>query len=159
MSQVVSAGDIRIAAMDLLARREHSRKELHIKLQRRFALVEDFDIANGDIENELDELAADNLQSDARFAEAFVRQRTQRGYGPQRIRLDMRDKGLSDDLLSRYLYPRRAFNWLELARAAREKKFGLTRAEDYRAEVKQMRFLQYRGFDSDTVRRAVKCDD
>ena len=50
--------------MDLLARREHARGELQTKLQRRFA---DAELVAG----VLDDLAAENLQSDARYAESL----------------------------------------------------------------------------------------
>ncbi len=145
----ISRSDIRRAAMDFLARREHSQHELLQKLQRRF----------GDsvgAESVIDELADENLQSDARFAEAFVRQRSQRGYGPLRIRQQMREKGLSDELVANYLYADDSLNWADIAKAVREKKFGAVIAHDFQTKAKQMRFLQYRGFDADIVRQAVE---
>jgi regulatory protein len=144
----ISRVDIRRAAMDFLARREHSRHELLQKLQRRFAE------AVG-IEAVIDELAEENLQSDARFAEAYVRQRCQRGYGPLHIRQKMREKGLSDELVATYLYADNSLNWADIAKAVREKKFGVALELDYQAKAKQMRFLQYRGFDADIVRHTV----
>ena len=148
-----SHSDIRYAAMDFLARREHSRHELLQKLLRRFGESVG---SEGIVEGVIDELAEENLQSDARFAEAFVRQRSQRGYGPLRIRQQMREKGLSDELVSNYLYADTSRNWAAIARAARQKKFGAVLELDYQAKAKQMRFLQYRGFDADIVRRTVE---
>ena len=65
--------EVRVAAMDLLARREHSQRELRTKLERRFPPEQ--------VDETLQTLAAEGLQSDSRFAEAYVRQRSQRGYG------------------------------------------------------------------------------
>ena len=85
--------EVRIAAMDLLARREHSLEELRRKLKRRFA-NEDL------VEGELQRLKDENLQSDERYADSFLRQRSARGYGPRRVRHEMRQKGLSDTEIS-----------------------------------------------------------
>tara|TARA_B110000444_G_C18696485_1_gene526827 strand:+ start:200 stop:622 length:423 start_codon:yes stop_codon:yes gene_type:complete len=130
--------------MDFLARREHSSYELVQKLQRRFVEVIG-------IESVVDELSEENLQSDARFAEAYVRYRCRRGYGPVHIRQKMREKGLSDDLVSKYLYSDLSLNWANLAKVVKEKKFGSIIVSDYKAKAKQIRFLQHRGFDSETV--------
>lgn len=159
----LSRSDIRLAAMDFLARREHSRHELLQKLQRRFVKAnakENADLSvdasiETSVESVIDELAEENLQSDERFAEAYVRQRSQRGYGPLRIRQEMREKGLSDELVSNYLVDS-SLNWADIAKGVREKKFGAAIESDYQARAKQMRFLQYRGFGAEIVRRAVE---
>ena len=70
---------IRIKAMDILARREHSRKELFTKLSSHFPDYID------QLDDVLDQLKEGHLQSDQRFAEAFVRSRVNRGQGPQRL--------------------------------------------------------------------------
>jgi regulatory protein len=67
---------IRSAAMDLLTGREFSRAELAKKLDNRF----DGDSA---ISAVLDRLQEEGLQSDQRFAEAFLRSRIYRGQGPE----------------------------------------------------------------------------
>ncbi|MCB1644681.1 MAG: regulatory protein RecX [Pseudomonadales bacterium] len=82
----VKPSDIRRAAMDLLARREHSRLELHEKLSRRFAGCQEL------IQSETEKLTAEGLQSDARLAEAYVRARSNRGQGPRKIRMELRQR-------------------------------------------------------------------
>ena len=139
--------DIRYAAIDFLSRREHSRTELLQKLNRRFP-------DNALIETVLDELVEEGLQSDERYVEMFIRQRANRGYGPLRIRQEMREKGIQRDLVENHLYSEE-WGWLQMAVATRQKKFGLDKAKDFKTQAKQMRFLQYRGFDSDTVRKVV----
>ena len=73
-------------AIDLLSRREHSQLELRKKL-----------VAKGFADDEVDELLLrlheENLQSDERYAESYVRQRVDKGYGPIRIRQELRQKG------------------------------------------------------------------
>ena len=56
----VDTKTVRLKAMDYLARREHSRRELALKLARKFPDSDELDRV-------LDTLAADGLQSDRRF--------------------------------------------------------------------------------------------
>nr|WP_240500220.1 regulatory protein RecX [Halioglobus japonicus] len=112
----INPNDIRIAAMDLLARREHSRRELKQKLLKRFK-------ADDLIETQLDRLIEDNLQSDARYAESFLRQRMNRGHGPMRIRQEMRQKGISDSEIALAM-EEEAPDWFALAEATYQRKFG-----------------------------------
>ncbi|MAV25056.1 MAG: hypothetical protein CMQ05_02920 [Gammaproteobacteria bacterium] len=89
MSKLMS---LRRAAMDLLARREHSRAELRkklcAKLWRRFS-----ELDPGDIDDVLDQLAADGLLSEQRALSSFVRERVRRGQGPIKILFDARQRG------------------------------------------------------------------
>ena len=139
--QSINPNDIRLAAMDLLARREHSRRELKQKLKRRF----------GDetlIDEQLDTLAGENLQSDTRYAESFVRQRINRGHGPLRIRQEMRQKGISDAEIDLALAQEQP-DWHTLAEETYYRKFGALAPEDIREKAKRSRFMQYRGFGLD----------
>ena len=74
-----SPAAIRRSAMDLLARREHSYSELLRKLRQRGAATDAAEI-------ELDRLVEDGLLSDARFCEAYLYARSQRGYGGCEVR-------------------------------------------------------------------------
>jgi len=130
--------------MDLLARREHSEQELARKLSTR-------GYAADVIEATLAGLVADHLLSNARFAEAFVNSRIQRGSGPQKIRAELRERGIPDELIDHSLAAH-ADSWLELAREVREKRFGRVQLLDFRERSRQMRFLQQRGFSADQIR-------
>lgn len=129
---------IRRSAMDLLARREHSRSELARKLRQRGAPP---NLA----EPELDKLENDGLLSDERFCEAYVHARSQRGYGPVRLREELRQRGVTDHLIDAILGDA-AYDWRELARLAFDKRFPEGRASDMTERSKQLRFMQYRGF-------------
>ncbi|MEF8833665.1 MAG: RecX family transcriptional regulator [Halofilum sp. (in: g-proteobacteria)] len=65
--------------MRLLARREHAAAELAAKLEQR-------GYARAAIDAEIEQLAAEGLQSDERFAMLFVEQRVARGDGPLKLR-------------------------------------------------------------------------
>ena len=47
-------------------------------------------------------------------------------------------------------------NWLELAEKVRLKKFGSKIPLDFQKKAKEMKFLIYRGFESDHIRYAMK---
>jgi len=103
----------------------------------------------------LDALATDGLQDDARFAESYVRARGARGYGPRRIAAELRERGLVAAVIERALAE---CDWAAQARAAQRKKFGS--APSTPAErARQIRFLDYRGFDAAHIRQALSTDD
>ena len=133
--------------MDFLARREYGQTELIRKLA-------DKGFDRGIAEQAIWRLSEENLQSDQRFAETFVQSRIHQGKGPVRIRLDLGQRGISDAAIENALDNASA-NWRELAREVRSKKFGPARPADFKAKAKQMRFLQYRGFEPDDIRAAV----
>ena len=137
----VSPSDIRLAAMNLLSRREHSAKELHQKLRKRF---KDPDL----VDQQVQRLADENLQSDERFAESFLRQRISRGQGPIRIRQEMRQRGILDPDISATLEAG-APDWYALAEATLHRKFGEDASANIKDQAKRSRFMQYRGFSSE----------
>ena len=138
----------RATALRLLARREHSAAELRRKLGGRGF---DTDI----VERIITDLVQQRLASDDRFAEAYVRARATRGYGPARLRLDLRQRGVDATLVEHSV---KAGEWQEAA-AVRSKRFGPTLPSDPRERARQMRFLQYRGFTTEQIRRALNADD
>lgn len=138
-----SRQEIEGAAVRLLATREHSRQELERKLSKRFDLAL------------LDEVLADlvrrGLQSDDRFTEQYVAQRIRKGYGPLRIRVELRDKGVDGSLPDEYL-DAGSHDWWALMQEAAERKYGLSPAQDQKEMARRARFLEYRGFPSEMIR-------
>ena len=134
-------------AMDLLARREHGRTELERKL---IAAGFDADV----VTDALQQLADEGLQSDRRFVESFVQSRINQGKGPLRIQADLGQRGISATLVDEVL-EEAGEDWNALARDARSKKFGQSQPAEFEDKARQMRFLQYRGFEPDQVRAAV----
>lgn len=138
---------VRKKAMDLLMRREHAVVELQKKL-----IAKDYD---ADIVAEVvEQLANEGLVSDARFTEAFVRYRTNNGRGPQRIRSELRERGVNEKIQAAYLDMRDS-RWLERAKQVRCKRFGNAPPEDFKERARQARFLQYRGFTSEQIREVL----
>ncbi len=133
--------------MNLLARREHSLQELRRKLRRRFenpALVEE----------QLQRLTDEALQSDSRYTESFLHQRIRRGYGPLRLVSELRERGITEDE-SRSALDSLTEDWSALAEAVLLKKFGVDPPADIRDKARRARFLQYRGFSSEHFRHLL----
>jgi regulatory protein len=146
-----TAAKIRIAAMDLLTGREYSRAELATKLNKRFD-------SHPAIDEVLVKISEEGLQSDKRFAEAFIRSRIYRGHGLARMRRDIRQKGVANELVDRALEEAN-IDWYELAKDVASRKFGRLEAADQREKAKRIRFMQYRGFNYDQVKYALNTSD
>jgi len=140
--------NIRNKAMDLLARREHSEQELRQKLKTR-----EYDADA--IDEVLQALKEDRLQSDERFTESYVNHRFNAGVGPLKIRYELRQKGVSDGLVDEFLEPL-SDQWDELMTRQRIRKFGAPIPDDYAERMKQARFLQNRGFSPESVMRLFR---
>jgi regulatory protein len=142
------ATDVRLAAMNLLARREHSLRELRNKLKRRFT-------DESTIDDQLSRLAVENLQSDLRFAEGHVRQRMSRGYGPLRLREELRERGVSDPDIDVALEAAEV-DWSALAADVLARKFGEGPPADIKEKARRIRFMQYRGFATEHYRQLAR---
>lgn len=130
-------------AVNLLARREHSQTELRTKL-----LKAEFDI--NEINDVLDKLAAKDIQSDTRFAENYIRYRAQRGYGSQKINLELKERGVDKQTIVNAI-EEAEIDWFDLAISARRKRFGEQVPDNIKDRAKQQRFLQYRGFTHEQI--------
>lgn len=134
--------------MQLLARREHSRRELQTKLWQK-----KFDSAN--VEQVLDWVMQQGFQSDERFAKAYTRMRVGRGFGPARIAAELRERGVEDELVLSVL---NAYDgsWHDLALQVYGKKFG-AKKKPHGALVyaQQVRFLLYRGFSIELAKKII----
>jgi regulatory protein len=134
-------------AVRLLAQREHSVRELTVKL-----CSKGVDAALAALV--VDDLRGRGLQSDARFAESFVHSRIGRAQGPVLIREELRQRGVDDALVDEVLRPCKD-EWLALARSTRGRKFGDDPPGDRNEWARQARFLARRGFPADVVYRAL----
>lgn len=135
------AVEIRRKAMDLLARREHARRELARKLSDRF------DDADPDrIGLVLDQLENDGLLSDRRYADSLVRMRRDRGYGPLYILSRLQSSGVGPDLVEEVL-DRNDPDWVDVAEDVLRRKVGSrVISEEDPDKSKLLRFLASRGF-------------
>ena len=128
------------AGLKMLMRREHSRLELFQKLQTKGF---DVDVVNDSISK----LVEQNYQSDDRFSEEFIQMRFNQGKGPVKIASELKMRGVNTFDLS-------VFDWFQLAKEIRQRKFGDLSSLDFKETAKQKRFLQSRGFTLDQINQA-----
>ena len=126
------------SCLRLLARREHSQKELLNKL-----LVKGFD--KEEVLGVIEELARQGWQSDLRYAESYARHRISKGYGPVFITYELRKNGV-DTVDLEDIVQRTAGSWMELLEQVYTKKYGLESLLDRNEWAKRSRFLMQRGF-------------
>lgn len=142
--------DIRNQAFRLLARREYSYREMQQRFERSFE--------EADVVAVLDALVADGYQSDRRFCEVFVRSRIAQYQGASRIRYEMRQKGIGDELVAEVI-EEEAPDWYEQAREARLRRFPAPDRSDRKLVAKVMRYLLQRGFSMDEARYALEAQE
>ena len=146
-----SAGEMRAWAYRLLGRREYSVAELGQRLRLKWPDAESG--REGDpVAELLDALVAENLLSDERFTESFVRSHIQRQHGPLKIRAALRAKGVADALIAHEL-ERHAEAWADLAGQWLERKH--PGPLDYASRGKFYRRLLNRGFSHEQAMDAI----
>jgi len=138
-------------AIRLLNLREHSQHELRRKLLKRKQEPDD-------IEFILDELTREGLQSDARFVEQYIHFRTEKGYGPRRLKMELKEKGLDSAMIESGLQAAEV-NWFDLATKVWRKKFRDQVAENWQEKSRQMQFLDYRGFTQEQIQCCISEDE
>jgi len=134
------------AAVALLSRRDFASAELRARLERR-------GFERSVVETALAELIDEHVLDDARFARHYIAYHAERGQGPLRVRTDLRARGLSVELIEAALEG--GPDWHALASEVRVRKFGPEIPASWAEKTRQARFLQYRGFSSDHIRRAL----
>lgn len=120
-------------AVRLLARREHGAKELVKKLQQK-------GYSSTEAAEALAVCMNQGLQSDARFTESLTRLRIRQGYGPIKIRHELNQLGIDEELISEVM-TMEADNWLRYASDVWHKK-----KKGQKDVLKLQRFMLYRGF-------------
>jgi len=142
---------IRRASFDILARREHSIKELSQKL-----INKNFDPTN--IQIIIDELIAKNFVSEIRFIENYISARQKKYFGPLHIRAELSNRGISSEQLDKYILANDQA-WFELARTAWIKRFKNKPAKNFKERAQQMRFLFSRGFTNEQIQSVISSTD
>lgn len=135
---------IEAVCLRLLARREHSRRELLDKLVLR-------GFERDECEPVMDVLGEQNWQNDGRFAECYVRQRITSGYGPIRIAYELQQRGIEGIDLD--AHAEEHGGWLNLALDVYWAKYGNEKSLAPNEWLRRSRFLQQRGFSGETIRR------
>lgn len=147
--QVADAGAIRRSALVQLSRRDFASPELVEKL-----MGQGYDDAA--VRAVVEDLAAERLIDDQRYAANYVSWHANRGQGPVRIRQDLVAAGLPGELVAQALEAGPDFS--ALCRQTRARRFGAELPQEWKERARQARFLQYRGFSADHIRSAFGPD-
>jgi regulatory protein len=137
---------LKARAIAMLARREYSRAELRDRLLATGA-------GRDECESVLDELATLGFLSDARFAQAVVRQK-QGGYSRRAIAETLKQKGVGADAAHAALADHPVDDAAALL-ALWRRRFGHAPADE-KEKARQVRFLQSRGFGLSSILRLLR---
>ncbi len=137
-------------ALGLLARREHSRRELKTKLRQGGYEGEETSEA-------IDRLGEQKYQDDDRFGEVLLRSRIAQGYGPMRLRMELKTHGLSDARI-RELLDAAEFDWNASAAVQLRRRYGKAGVADAAERNRRAQFLLRRGFTAATVRSVTHAE-
>lgn len=127
----------------MLARREHSQREMQQKLQ-----LKGFE--KDDISEILEEFANKGWQSNARFAESYIRSRVHKGFGPVKIQFELRERGIDAGI---NCLVEEMPDWDALLSELHQKKYGNEVPTEMKERAKRIRFFQHKGFTSDMIRQ------
>ena len=130
-------------ALSLLARREHSARELKSKLERR-----GFEAAENP--EAIERLRSKDFQNDDRFGEMLVRSRIEGGYGPRWIMAELRTHGVAENR-ARELIDAAEPDWPAVIRRQLQRRYGSKPSSNLAERSKRAAFLLRRGFDAATV--------
>ena len=137
-------------ALGLLARREHSRRELRQKLDRS-------GYAGEEAGDALERLGEQNYQDDDRFAEMLIRSRSAQGYGPMRLRAELKSHGLPDERIRHWLNAA-DIDWADSAASQLRRRYGSVGTAEPAERARRAQFLLRRGFPAATVRDVTHAD-
>ncbi|CNF36092.1 recombination regulator RecX [Yersinia rohdei] len=151
--------DLLSRAMRLLSQRDHSESELRRKLAiQPFSAkgnwgkrgvsgagepVEDIDPKV--VEQVIAYCYQHNWLDDSRFATSYINSRSRKGYGAQRIRSELMQKGVDKELIQA-AFDISEIDWCMLAKEVAQRKFGEVLPVDWKEKAKVQRYLLYRGF-------------
>ncbi|MBS0514318.1 MAG: regulatory protein RecX [Proteobacteria bacterium] len=137
-------------AIALLARREHSARELKSKLERR-------GLDAGESADAVRQLQSKDFQSDERFGEMLVRSRLEGGYGARWIIAELRQHGIAEGR-ARELIDAAEPDWPELVRRQLRRRYGTGKPADFAERNKRAAFLLRRGYDTATVTMITRAE-
>jgi regulatory protein len=137
-------------ATRILAMRDHSEHELRRKLSAAPTFpgsqnTEQPAFTPEDIEKVIAWCYEHRFLDDAQFATRFIASRGRKGYGPQRIRQELKQKGI-DRETSETAMMACEVDWQAMAQEMAERKFGEPLPSEWKERAKVQRFLLYRGF-------------
>ncbi|CNE27267.1 recombination regulator RecX [Yersinia mollaretii] len=151
--------DLLSRAMRLLSQRDHSESELRRKLVAQpFSAKGNWgkrtNSESGKIVDDIDPKVIDQVIAycyqhdwldDSRFATSYINSRSRKGYGAQRIRSELMQKGVDKERIQA-AFEISEIDWCRLAKEVAQRKFSETLPVEWKEKAKVQRYLLYRGF-------------
>ncbi|MFE8100033.1 recombination regulator RecX [Brenneria goodwinii] len=146
-------------AMNVLSVRDHSEVEIRRKLA---AYLHKTVTESADVDEMAARASVEEIESaiayctehgwldDERYARRYISSRSRKGYGVQRIKAELGQKGIDKATITAALNEC-DIDWCELAKIAAERKFGHLLPVEWKEKAKLQRYLQYRGFSHEEI--------
>lgn len=135
-------------AIRILAMRDHSEQELRRKLAAPVMSKngpEALDVTPEELEQVVAWCIENRYLDDNRFVGQFIASRSRKGYGPARIRQELSQKGIARQAVEQAMREC-DIDWVSLARAQAQRKYGEPLPSAFAEKVRIQRFLLYRGY-------------
>ncbi|MCW8875925.1 MAG: recombination regulator RecX [Kangiellaceae bacterium] len=139
-------------AARLLGAREYSTHSIKRKLL-------DKGYSKLEVHEAISYLLNEGWLSDERFCESFIRSKSARGQGLDKILYELKTHKIAEDLAFKAL-EQLEINWqLICDEVALRKARSISESDEFKLKQKLERFLRYRGFSHEQIKRSVKhCD-
>lgn len=138
----------RASALASLSMREHSVKELTDKLNRKAYQPDN-------VQQVINECLDKNYLNDDRFAEMYWRNRSNKGFGPNKIRLELKHKGVNASIIDQSSR-QDDLDFDEVIQKVYIKKFKGQAIKDIKDKLKRQNYLYQRGFDLELIRTVIE---
>lgn len=137
----------RASALASLCMREHSIKEITDKLTRK-------EYQQGSIEIVIKECLGDNYLNDQRFAEIYWRSRARKGFGPSKIIMELKQKGIPLVMIEDSS-DQEELDFEAVIKTVYLKKFKGKKILDFKDKAKRQNYLYQRGFNIELIRTII----
>ena len=138
----------RASALASLSMREHSIKELTDKLNRK-------EYQTDSIELVIKECIDFNYLNDQRFSEIYWRSRARKGFGPNKILIELKHKGIESEM-AQQASQQDELDFDEVIKRVYNKKFKQTVIKDFKDKAKRQNYLYQRGFGTELIRAVIE---
>jgi len=137
-------------AMTYCSRTEHCTQDVKSKLDL-------WGVVQSDMDYYLERLRVDGFLNDARFANAFVRDKFRFGkWGKIKIKYHLRQKGLDDELINRALLEIENDEYDEvLMELMEKKKQSLKESDKLKMKAAMIRYAAAKGYEPDKIYKAI----
>ncbi|NMD81006.1 recombination regulator RecX [Klebsiella sp. DNRA6] len=135
-------------AIRILAMRDHSEQELRRKLAAPVMSKngpEALNVTPEEVDKVVEWCIENCYLDDERFVRQFIASRSRKGYGPARVRQELKQKGISRETIESAMREC-VIDWAQLAKEQAQRKYGEPLPTVFAEKVKIQRFLLYRGY-------------